>query len=138
MPGETVALIRIDLTQQNSNHANKHCRHQGRAICEVAGRRFEAQGPAPIYKLVTLLWLHGHRGEEFEVWDDLSPFGNPGGLAMRGRVRNWASLDTPKGMPMYPSPRDPLQGAPTRQDPRIDRVGTSFQLSPPSTTRARV
>ncbi len=43
-----------------------------RAICEVADRRFEAQGPAPIYKLVTLLWLHGHGGAVFEVWDDLS------------------------------------------------------------------
>ncbi len=63
-----------------------------RAICEVADRRFEAGGPAPIYKLVTLLWLHGHGGAVFEVWDDLSPFGNPGGLAMRGRVRNWARL----------------------------------------------
>ncbi len=63
-----------------------------RATCEVAGRRFETQGPAPIYKLATLLWLHGHRGKEFEVWDDLSPFGKPGGLAMRGKVRNWARL----------------------------------------------
>ena len=45
MPGETVAMIRIDMTQQNSNHANKRCRHQGRAICEVAGRRFATQGP---------------------------------------------------------------------------------------------
>ncbi len=43
-----------------------------RAICEVADRRFETQGPAPIYKLVTLLWLNGHRGARFEVWDDLS------------------------------------------------------------------
>ena len=51
----------------------------------VASRRFEAWGPAPIYKLATLLWLHGHGGEHFEVWDDLSPFGRPGGLAMRGR-----------------------------------------------------
>ena len=59
---------------------------------DVAGRRFEATGPAPIYKLVTLLWLHGHGGADFEVWDDRTPFGNPGGLAMRGRVRNWARL----------------------------------------------
>ncbi len=35
---------------------------------EMAGRRFEATGPAPIYKLTTLLWLHGHGGAEFEVW----------------------------------------------------------------------
>ncbi len=26
------------------------------------------------------------------MYDDLSPFGNPGGLAMTGRVRNWARL----------------------------------------------
>ncbi len=42
--------------------------------------------------MITLLWLHGHGGEAFEVWDDLSPFGKPGGLAMTGRVRNWARL----------------------------------------------
>jgi hypothetical protein len=58
----------------------------------VAGRRLEAEGPAPIYKLATLLWLHGHGGVGFEVWDDLDPFGNPGGLALTGRVRNWARL----------------------------------------------
>ena len=51
-----------------------------------------ASGPTPIYKLTTLLWLHGYGGAEFEVWDDRSPFGKPGGLAMRGRVRNWARL----------------------------------------------
>ncbi len=33
-----------------------------------------------------------HSGADFEVWDDRSPFGKPGGLAMRGRVRNWARL----------------------------------------------
>ncbi len=92
MPGETVAMIRIDMTQQNSNHPNKRRRHQGRTWCEVVDRRFETQGPAPIYRVVTLLWLHGHGGAVFEVWDDLSPFSNPGGLAMRGRVRNWARL----------------------------------------------
>jgi len=89
------------MTQQDTRHPDKHRRHPGRASCEVAGRRFEAQGPAPIYKLTTLLWLHGHRGEEFEVWDDLSPFGKPGGLAMTGKVRNWASFKTPKGKPMF-------------------------------------
>ena len=58
----------------------------------MAGCRFKAQGPAPIYKLATLLWLHGYGGEDFEVWDDLSPFGRSGGRAMRGQVRNWARL----------------------------------------------
>ena len=52
-----------------------------------------------MYKIVTLLWLHGHDGEPFEVWDDLSPFGKPGGLAMTGRVRNWARLV--KGKPVF-------------------------------------
>ncbi len=65
----------------------------------MAGRRFEAEGPAPIYKLTTTLWLHGHGGEEFEVWDDVSPAGRPGGLAMRGRARNWARLV--KGKPTF-------------------------------------
>ena len=94
-------MICIDLTQQNTNHANKRCRHQGRASCDVAGRWFESVGPVPIYKLATLLWLHGHGGAEFEGWDDVSPFGKPGGLAMTGRVRNWASFETPNGKPMF-------------------------------------
>ncbi len=72
-----------------------------RASCEIAGHRFETQGPAPVYRMITLLWLHGHGGAAFEVWDDVSPTGRPGGLAMTGRVRNWASFDTPKGMPMF-------------------------------------
>ncbi len=74
-------MIRIDLT-----------RHPSRARCQLDCRCFGAQGPAPIYKLATLLWLHGHGGADFEVWDDLSPFGKPGGLAMTGKVRNWARL----------------------------------------------
>ncbi len=94
-------MIRIDMTRQDTRHPDRRRRHQGRAWCEVAGRRFEAEGPAPIYKLTTLLWLHGHGGVGFEVWDNVSPFGKPGGLAMRGQVRNWASFETPKGMPMF-------------------------------------
>ncbi len=90
-------MIRIDMSRQNTN--NKRRRHQGRASCEVAGQPFEAQGPAPVYKLATLLWLHGHGGVDFEVHDDTSPFGNPGGLAMTGRVRNWARLV--KGKPSF-------------------------------------
>jgi hypothetical protein len=102
-------MIRIDMTRQDTRHLDKCRRHPGRAICEVAGGRFETRGPAPIYRMATLLWLHGHGGEEFEVWDDLSPFGKSGGLAMTGRVRNWASFETPKGMPMFrmKSPPDP-------------------------------
>ncbi len=85
-------MIRIDLTRENSNHPDRKERHPSRASCEVGARRYETTGPAPIYKLATLLWLHGHGGVAFEVWDDVSPFGKPGGLALRGRVRNWARL----------------------------------------------
>ncbi len=85
-------MIRVQLIRQDTRHPDRRRRHQGRASCEVAGRHFEAEGPAPIYKLATLLWLHGHGGVGFEVWDDLDPFGNPGGLALTGRVRNWARL----------------------------------------------
>ena len=94
-------MIRINMIRQDTNHRDKRRRHQGRASCKVADRRSETEGPAPIYKLVTLLWLRGHRGERFEVWDDRSPFGRPGGLAMRGRVRNWTSFETPNGKPMF-------------------------------------
>ena len=90
--GANCAVIHIDLVQQDTRHPNKRHRHQGRATCEVAGRRFETTGPAPIYRIVTLLWFYGHGSERFEVWDDVSPFGRSGGLAMTGRVRNWARL----------------------------------------------
>ncbi len=56
-------MIRIDLIQQNSNHPDRRKRHPSRASCEVADRRYETVGPAPVYKIVTLLWLHGHDGE---------------------------------------------------------------------------
>ncbi len=85
-------MILIDMMSQDTRHPDRRRRHQGRASCEVAGHRFEAEGPTPIYKLTTLLWHHGHGGVGFEVWDNVSPFGKPGGLAMRGKVRNWARL----------------------------------------------
>ncbi len=56
-------MLRVQMIRQDTNHPDKRRRHQGRASSEVADRCFEAQGPAPIYKLTTLLWLHGH-GEE--------------------------------------------------------------------------
>ena len=105
--GANCAVIHIDLVQQDTRHPDRRKRHQGRATCEVAGRRFETLGPAPIYRLVTLLWLHGHGGERFEVWDDLSPFGNPGGLAMTGRVRNWALISNGRPMFMKDAKPDP-------------------------------
>ena len=92
-------MIRVQMIRSDTRHPDRRRRHQGRASCEVAGRRFETEGPAPIYKLTTLLWLHGHGGADFEVWDDVSPFGKPGGLAMRGKVRNWARLV--KGKPTF-------------------------------------
>ncbi len=55
-------MIRINMIQQDTRHPKKRLRHYGRAWCEVDGRRFETEGPAPIYKLATLLWLSGHGG----------------------------------------------------------------------------
>ena len=92
-------MICFNMTCQDTRHPDKHRRHPGRAWCEVGSHRYEASGPVPIYKLTTLLWLHGHGGAEFEVWDDFSPFGESGGLAMTGRVRNWARLV--KGKPTF-------------------------------------
>ncbi len=92
-------MIRVQMIRQDTRHPDKRRRHQGRASCEVAGRRFETQGSAPVYKLATLLWLHGHGGVAFEAWDDRDPFGNPGGLALRGPVRNWARIV--KGKPSF-------------------------------------
>ena len=92
-------MIKIDETRQDTHHLDPRRRHFGRASADLGGKRFETTGPAPIYKLVTLLWLHGHGGADFEVWDDLSPFGKPGGLAMRGRVQNWSRLV--KGKPNF-------------------------------------
>ncbi len=92
-------MIRIQMIRGNTCDPDRRKRHPSRASCEAGGRRYEAAGPAPIYRLVTLLWLHGHGGEDFEVWDDLDPFGKPGGLALRGWVRNWARLV--KGKPTF-------------------------------------
>ena len=85
-------MIRIDETRQNTNDPVASRRHYGVALTEVDGKRFETKGPGHIYKILTLLWLDGHLGEEFEVWDDVSPLGKPGGLAMTGRVRNYANF----------------------------------------------
>jgi hypothetical protein len=144
--GRSGAVIRVQMVRQDTRHPDKHCRHQGWAWCEVAGRRFETEGPAPIYKLATLLWLHGRGGEDFEVWDDLSPFDNPGGLAMTGRVRNWARLVN--GKPKFDRKASPdpdftpdersvvveaagkVTGQPQRVPPSGDKARTAA-ISPP-------
>ena len=46
-------------------------------------------------------------GAAYEVWDDVSPFGKPGGLAMRGRVRNWALIWDEKPTFMKDAKPDP-------------------------------
>ena len=92
-------MICFNMTCQDTRHPDRHRRHPGRAWCEVGSHRYEASGPVPIYKLTTLLWLHGHGGAAFEVYDDVSPTGRPGGLAMRGKVRNWSRLV--RGKPVF-------------------------------------
>jgi hypothetical protein len=85
-------VIRVDMIRQDTQHPDKRRRHEGRASGIVDGRRYNAEGPAPIYRIATLLWLHGHGGEAFEVYDDRSPTGGPGGLGLTGRVRNYARV----------------------------------------------
>ncbi len=105
----------------------------------MAGRRFETQGPAAIYKLTTLLWLHSHGGTDFELWDDLSPLGKPGGLAMRGKVRNWVRLvngkpkfnkDAPSETDFSPHERDQIARA-------AGRVSDAAQIDSPRPDNAR-
>ncbi len=79
-------MIRIQMIRGNTRDFDRRERQPSRASCEVGGRRYEATGPAPNYRLMTLLWLHGHGGAAYEVWDDVSPFGNPGGLAPEQRA----------------------------------------------------
>ena len=66
------------------------------------------------------LWLYGHGGGSFEVYDDIDPFGRPGGLALTGRVRNWARLvndklsfdkDAPSNPDLTPVERDMIARA---------------------------
>ena len=85
-------MIRVQMIRSDTRHPDRRRRHPAQAWCEVAGQRYETEGPGAIYRVVTLLWLHGHGGADFEVHDDRSPSGKPGGLAMRGRVRNWAVI----------------------------------------------
>ncbi len=127
-------MIRIDMLRQDTNHPDRRRCHQGRASCEVAGRRFEAEGPAPIYKLTTLLWLHGHGGVGFEVWDDRCPFGKTGGLAMHGQVRNWARLV--KGKPVFgkDAPSE-VDFSPEERDLVAQAAGRVADLAEPASPR---
>ena len=99
----------------------------------------ETQGPAPIYKLATLLWLHGHGGEEFEVHDDVSPTGKSGGLAMMGRVRNWARLV--KGKVTFDRQAEPTtEFAPDEVDliaQAAGRVSHAVEIDSPAPGNAR-
>ncbi len=113
-------VIRVQMIRSDTRHPDRRRRHPAQAWCDVGGRRFEAHGLAPVYKLATLLWLHGHGGADFEVWDDRSPTGKPGGIAMRGRVRNWARLvndklsfdkDAPSNPDFTPVERDMIARA---------------------------
>ena len=133
-------MIRIDMVRQDTRYPNPKRRHQGRATCAGGGKRFEADGPAPVYRLVTLLWLHGHGGTDFEVWDDRSPLGGPAGSAMHGKVRNWARLVNGKPKFDRKAPPDPdftpgergvvahaagrVAGMPQRVRPRGDNART--------------
>ncbi len=127
-------MIRIDLVQQDTRHPDKRRHHQGRASCEIAGRRFETTGPAPIYKLTTLLWLHGHGGEHFEVHDDLSPFGKAGGLAMRGRVRNWALISNGRPSFMTGAKPDP-SFTPQERESTAHAAGQVIELTGKDSSR---
>ena len=120
-------MIRIDMIRQDTRHPDKHRRHAGRASCQVSDQRFETHGPAPIYKLATLLWLHGHGAVEFEVHDDVSPTGKPGGLAMRGKVRNWARLVN--GKPKFDKDAPPeLEFSPIEVDLIARAAGSAAEI----------
>jgi hypothetical protein len=69
-----------------------------RATCVIDGRRYSTEGPTPIYRVCTLLHLHGHAGAAFAVHDDVSPFGGPGTVCLCGRVRNWTGLNKGKSI----------------------------------------
>ncbi len=128
-------MIHIDMICQDTRHPDRRKRHQGRASCEVAGRRFETLGPAPIYRIATLLWLHGHGGAEFEVWDDVSPFGKPGGLAMRGKVRNWALVSN--GRPVFTKDAKPDPSFTPHEQKLVARTaGQVMELAEKDSSRA--
>ena len=128
-------MIHIQMIRGNTRDPDRRKRHPSRASCEVAGRRFETEGPAPIYKLTTLLWLHGHGGEDFEVWDDVSPFGKPGGLAMRGRVRNWALVSN--GRPVFTKDAKPDPSFTPHEQKLVARTaGQVMELAEQDSSRA--
>jgi hypothetical protein len=127
-------MIRITMARQDTRHPDRRKRHQGRASCEVAGRRFETEGPAPIYRMLTLIWLHGHGGERFEVHDNISPTGKPGGLAMTGRVRNWALISNGRPMFMKDAKPDP-SFTPQERESTARAAGQVIELTEKDSSR---
>ena len=82
----TKSLIRIELTMAVTSCPREEWQ-PSRARCVVDGKAYETEGPASIFKIVTLL------DQGFEVFDNQSPFGSPGGLALTGQVRSYMRDD---------------------------------------------
>ena len=88
----TKSPIRIELTRAVTSCPREEWQ-PSRARCVVDGKAYETEGPASIFKIVTLLDQAGFRGKGFEVFDNQSPFGSPGGLALTGQVRSYMRDD---------------------------------------------
>ena len=88
----TKSPIRIELTMAVTSCPRAEWQ-PSRARCVVDGMSYETEGPASIYKIVTLLDQAGYHGEAFEVFDNQSPFGGPAGLALTGQVRSYMQDD---------------------------------------------
>ncbi len=81
------------MIRSDTRHLDRRRRHQGRASCEVTGRRFEVQGSAPIYMLATRLWVHGHGGADYEVYDDRCV----GRMSRMNEKVDWNSMAAQRG-----------------------------------------
>ena len=81
------------MIRSGTRHLDRRRRHQGRASCEVTGRRFEVQGSAPIYMLATRLWVHGHGGADYEVYDDRCV----GRMSRMNEKVDWNSMAAQRG-----------------------------------------
>ena len=81
------------MIRSDTRHLDRRRRHQGWASCEVTGRRFEVQGSAPIYMLATRLWVHGHGGADYEVYDDRCV----GRMSRMNEKVDWNSMAAQRG-----------------------------------------